>query len=215
MKNLEKYFDHTLLKNFASKDDYIKLADEAKKYNFFSVCVPPIRISLMKDLLKNTEVKVCTVVGFPFGYQTTATKIFEVENAIENGVDEIDVVIQVGLVKDREFDLIKDELIRIKKVAGNHIVKAIIETADLTADEIKIVSKLVEESGVDFVKTSTGFSSRGASLEDIEIIKSSIEGNAKIKASGGIKTHEDAIKFIEKGADRLGLSKSVDVIQMK
>lgn len=215
MKNLEKYFDHTLLKNSASKDDYIKLADEAKKYNFFSVCVPPIRISLMKDLLKNTEVKVCTVVGFPFGYQTTATKIFEVENAIENGADEIDVVIQVGLVKDREFDLIKDELIRIKKVAGNHIVKAIIETADLTADEIKIVSKLVEESGVDFVKTSTGFSSRGASLEDIEIIKSSIEGNAKIKASGGIKTYEDAIKFIEKGADRLGLSKSVDVIQMK
>lgn len=215
MKNLEKYFDHTLLKNSASKDDYIKLADEAKKYNFFSVCVPPVRIQLMKELLKNTEVKVCTVVGFPFGYQTTATKIFEVENAIENGADEIDVVIQVGLVKDREFDLIKDELIRIKKAAGNHIVKAIIETADLTANEIKIVSKLVEESGVDFVKTSTGFSSRGASLEDIEIIKSSIEGNAKIKASGGIKTYEDAIKFIEKGADRLGLSKSVDVIQMK
>lgn len=209
---LSKYFDHTNLNPNAVESDIIKLADEAKKLNVKSVCVNPSFVKLTHELLKDSDVEVCTVVGFPLGQNTTATKVFETKDAIENGADEIDMVINIGKLIGGDTEYVLNEIRNIKKVCGERILKCIIETALLTDEEILSASKLVMESGADFVKTSTGFSKRGASVHDILHIKSVVSGECGIKAAGGIKDKKFALELIEAGATRIGASKSSSIL---
>ena len=205
---LSKYFDHTNLNPNAVESDIIKLVDEAKKLNVKSICVNPSFVKLAHELLKDSDVEVCTVVGFPLGQNTTATKVFETKDAIENGADEIDMVINVGKLIQGDTEYVSNEIKNIKKVCGERILKCIIETALLTDEEILLASKIVLESGADFVKTSTGFSTRGASVHDILLIKSVVSGECGIKAAGGIRDKKFAMDLIEAGATRIGASKS-------
>ena len=209
---LSKYFDHTNLNPNAVESDIIKLVDEAKKLNVKSVCVNPSFVKLSHELLKDSDVEVCTVVGFPLGQNTTATKVFETKDAIENGADEIDMVINVGKLIQGDTKYVSNEIKNIKKVCGERILKCIIETALLTDEEILSASKIVMESGADFVKTSTGFSTRGASFHDILLIKSVVSGECGIKAAGGIRDKKFAMDLIEAGATRIGASKSSSIL---
>lgn len=209
---LSKYFDHTNLNPNAVESDIIKLVDEAKKLNVKSVCVNPSFVKLSHELLKDSDVEVCTVVGFPLGQNTTATKVFETKDAIENGADEIDMVINVGKLIQGDTEYVSNEIKNIKKVCGERILKCIIETALLTDEEILSVSKIAMESGADFVKTSTGFSTRGASVHDILLIKSVVSGECGIKAAGGIRDKKFAMDLIEAGATRIGASKSSSIL---
>ena len=210
---LNKYIDHTYLKAMGGKEVIEKLCAEARVYDFKSVCVNPCNVALAKKLLEGSDVLVCTVIGFPLGQNTTATKLFETKEAIENGAKEIDMVINVAKLKDQDYDYVKNEIKVLKDACGSLTLKVIIETCYLTKDEIRKVSELALEAGADFVKTSTGFGTGGALVEDVAIMKSVVGDKAYVKASGGVKTHADAIKMIEAGADRIGTSNGIDIMK--
>ena len=213
MSDLGKYIDHTILKPEAKKSDVRKICEEALEYKFKAVCVNPLYVKFASEILKNSEVLVATVVGFPLGNNVTKVKELETQLAIEDGADEIDMVVNIPALKDKEYDLVKKDIEAVVKASKDKIVKVIIETCLLTKDEIARVSELIVEAGADFVKTSTGFSTGGAELEDIRLIKSIVKDKAKIKASGGIRTKEKALKMIEAGADRIGASSSIKIVE--
>lgn len=205
MKNILKAVDHTLLKATASEQDIVKLCDEAIKMNVASVCVPPCYVKFCKEYLGD-KIPVCTVIGFPLGYQTKQTKIFETRDAILNGADEIDMVVNICDIKSGKFKDIESEIEQIKLVVGNKILKVIIETCYLTDEEKIKMCEIVTNAKADFIKTSTGFGTAGAILEDIKLFKKHIGQNVKIKAAGGIKSLKDAEDFISEGVSRLGTS---------
>ena len=213
MKNLNKYIDHTNLKPFATRADIEKLCAEAREYSFASVCVNPVNVALAKKLLDGSDVMVCTVIGFPLGQNTTQIKVAETENAYALGCDEFDMVINVGLLKDRALDAVKDEISAVVKAAKGKTVKVIIETGLLTDEEKAIATRLSCEAGAHFVKTCTGFSAGVATPEDVKIMRANISGGAKIKASAGIRSYADAKALIEAGAERLGTSAGIAVIR--
>ena len=186
---------------------------EAIKYDFKSVCIAPSYIKYAKEQLAKTDVLICTVIGFPLGYNATSVKVYETKIALDHGADEIDMVINIGRFKNKEYEYVLNEIKAIKEVCGNKVLKVIVETALLTNQEIKTITEIVLKSDADFIKTSTGFSFRGASFEDVEIMKSIAQDKLLIKASGGIKTGEDALKMIKLGASRLGTSKTVQIIE--
>lgn len=203
--------DHTLLSVNAGESDIKKICDEAVKYKTASVCIPPCYVQKAKEYL-NDKVKVCTVIGFPNGNSTTAAKCFEAAEAVENGADEIDMVINIGKLKDREYSYISDEINRVKKACSGRILKVIIETCLLTEEEKIKMCEIVSCSDADYIKTSTGFSTGGATKEDIKLFKKHIKNGKKIKAAGGISTLKDAEDFIDLGADRLGTSRIVKLV---
>ena len=211
--NYNKYFDHTMLAPQATSTDIDKLIKEAIKYDFKSVCIAPSYIKYAKEQLAKTDVLICTVIGFPLGYNAASVKVYETKIALDHGADEIDMVINIGRFKNKEYEYVLNEIKAIKEVCGNKVLKVIVETALLTNQEIKTITEIVLKSGADFIKTSTGFSFRGASFEDVEIMKSIAQDKLLIKASGGIKTGEDALKMIKLGASRLGTSKTVQIIE--
>ena len=210
---LNSYIDHTNLKLDSTLKDIEKLCNEAIKYHFASVCVPPYYVPLAASLLKDSTVQVCTVIGFPNGYSTKEVKSYEAINAIENGADEIDMVININALKNKDYDYIKDEIEEIRDSIDGHVLKVIIETSLLDDKEIEKMTKICNETYVNFIKTSTGFGSRGASLHDLEIINKYKNDILEIKASGGIKNEEDAESFIKAGATRLGTSSGVTIMK--
>ena len=212
IKDINRYIDHTLLKANARETDIVQLCEQAIKYNFYAVCVNPFYVGLVKKILSKSNTKGCTVIGFPLGQNTTETKVFETHNAINNGADEIDVVINIPKLLGGDYNYLVNELKCIREVCTDNIVlKVIIETCYLDKDKIIDATKICEEIGANFVKTSTGFGTRGASIEDIVTIKNalSINSNVGIKASGGIKDRNFAEELIEAGATRLGTSSGV------
>lgn len=215
MENLNKYVEHTLLKQDARKADLIKLFEEAKEYKFLGVCINPCYVKLAKENLKDTDVKVVTVIGFPLGANTTETKIFETIQAVKDGADEIDMVINVTKVKDRETGFLVEEIKLIKSACGGKNLKVIIETDLLTKDEIKYACECAIQGGADFVKTSTGFvkGGVGAKAEDVELMYNTVHSyGLQVKASGGIRDKESALTMIKAGATRLGTSSGVKIV---
>lgn len=204
--DINNYIDYTNLKAVATKEDIKKLCDEAMKYHFASVCVNPCYVELASELLEGTNVNVCTVIGFPLGANMLAVKEYEAISAVELGADEIDMVINIGALKDKDYAYVKEEIETIRDSIGGKTLKVIIETCYLTEAEIKKMVEICNDTFVNFIKTSTGFGTRGASLEDIEIINKYKNEALEIKASGGIKTYDDAINFIEAGVSRIGTS---------
>lgn len=200
--------DHTLLTQTATWDEIRKICDEAVTYQTASVCIPPAYVKQAKEYLGD-KMPVCTVIGFPNGYSTTAVKVFETKDAIQNGADEIDMVIHLGWVKDRKYDCIEEEIRALKAVCKEKVLKVIIETCLLTEEEKVKLCRVVTEAGADFIKTSTGFSKAGATFEDIALFAKHIGSEVKIKAAGGISSFEDAERFIELGVSRLGTSRMV------
>ena len=201
-----KYIDNTLLKADATKEQIVSLCEESKKYNFKSVCVNPDYIELSKECLKGSDVLVCTVIGFPLGSMTTEAKIFETKDAIEKGADEIDMVINISKLKDKENEYVYNEIKKIKEACGTHILKVILECCLLTDEEIVRASKIAKEANADFVKTSTGFSLHGATLKDVKLMRETVGPNMGVKAAGGVRTKEEMIEMIEAGATRIGTS---------
>lgn len=209
---LNKYIDHTLLKPESTKADIQKVVDEAKKYDFASVMVNPCWIPFVKPQLAGTGVKAACVIGFPLGANTTATKVFEVKDAIANGADEVDMVINIGALKEGDDAYVTDEIRQLKKAAGDHVLKVIIETCLLTDEEKVRACKDAVAAGADFVKTSTGFSTGGATVADVKLMKEAVSGsNVKVKASGGVRTKEDMMAMIDAGAERIGTSHGTDL----
>ena len=212
---MEKYIEHTLLKQDATEQDLINLFEEAKKYNFLGVCINPCYVKLAKECLKNSDVKIVTVVGFPLGANKTNVKVYETKCAIEDGADEIDMVINVTRLKDKKYDFIVNEIKKIKEAAGSHILKVILETDLLTKEEIKKACELCIEAKADIVKTSTGFVKNGvgAKEEDVKLMYDTVSPyGLMVKASGGIRDRETAEKLIKAGASRLGTSSGVKII---
>lgn len=203
-----KKVDHTLLKQTATMKDIEKICDDAIANNTASVCIPPVYVKQAKDYVKG-KMKICTVIGFPNGYNTTSTKVFETAQAVKDGADEIDMVINIGKVKENNYEYISNEINKIKEACNGKLLKVIIETCLLTEDEKIKLCEVVSNSKADYIKTSTGFSTAGATLEDIILFKNHIKNGKKIKAAGGIKDFKDAQKFIEAGADRLGTSRLI------
>ena len=210
--SINSYIDHTNLNAYATKEDIKKLCDEASKYHFESVCVNPCYVELAKELLEGTNVKVCTVIGFPLGATPIAVKEYETIVAQENGADEFDMVINIGALKDKDYDYIKEEIETIRDCVSGKTVKVIIETCYLEKEEIIKMTEICNETFVNFIKTSTGFGTRGASLEDIEIMNEHKNEVLEIKASGGIRDLETATKMIEAGATRIGTSSGVKIM---
>ena len=210
---LNKYIDHTILKATASSADVQKLCAEAIEYEFYSVCVNGCYVADAKHLLQGTDVKVAAVVGFPLGAMTTAAKVFEAKEAVENGASEIDMVINVAKLKDGEFEFVENEIRQIKEVIGDNVLKVIIETCYLTDEEKVKACELSLAAKADFVKTSTGFGTDGATYEDVKLMKSVVGDNAKVKASGGVRDKETAQKYIDLGAERLGTSSGIDIVK--
>lgn len=206
---INKYIDHTNLKADATFDQIKKLVDEAVEYDFYSVCVNSSYVKFIRDY--NKDIKITAVVGFPLGAMTKDAKVFEAKEAIRDGASEIDMVINIGRLKSEDYFYVEDEIRAIKEAIGENILKVIIETCLLTEDEKIKACKLALNAGADFVKTSTGFSTGGASVADIKLMKEAVEGKIKVKASGGIHTREEALSLIEAGADRIGASKSIDI----
>ena len=204
--------DHTYLKQNATWEDISKICDEGIEYGCASVCIPASYVRMAKDYV-NDKIKICTVIGFPNGYSTCKSKCFEAEDAISNGADEIDMVINIGDLKDKRYDKIKEELSALRKICDGKILKVIIETCLLTDEEKIKMCQLVTECGCDFIKTSTGFSTGGATREDISLFAKHIGSGVKIKAAGGIATLDDAVDFINLGADRLGTSRIVSIVK--
>lgn len=213
--NMAGLIDHTLLKPDATHDQIAQLCFEARKYNFASVCINPTHVKLCAELLKGSPVKVCTVIGFPLGATSPEVKVFETQNAIQNGASEIDMVINIGALKARDLELVARD-IRGVVVAGHAagaLVKVIIETALLNEEEKVLACLLAKEAGADYVKTSTGFSGGGATVEDITLMRKTVGPNIGVKASGGIRTREDAEKMVAAGASRIGASAGVKIVQ--
>lgn len=212
IKDILSKVDHTLLNPKATWEEIKNICDDGMKYSTASVCIPPSFVKRAKEYVGN-RLKICTVIGFPNGYNTAEVKIFETENAIENGADEIDMVINLGDLMDKNYDNILSEITKIKSVCGERVLKVIIETC-LFSEEQKIkMCEIVTKSGADFIKTSTGFSTGGATFEDIELFAKYVGENVKIKAAGGISSIADAEKFISLGADRLGTSRIVKIVK--
>ncbi|NLC34436.1 MAG: deoxyribose-phosphate aldolase [Erysipelothrix sp.] len=209
---MNKYIDHTMLAATATEEDIKKLCNEAIEYNFKAVCVNPTNVALAKQLLEGTDILVCTVVGFPLGANTTATKVFEVKDAIANGAEEIDMVINSGKFKDKDYAYVIEEIKALKAACGDVTLKVIVETAYLDDAEILKVSECVKEAKADFIKTSTGFASRGATIKDVELMKSVVKDDVLIKAAGGVRTPEDLEKIVAAGANRIGTSSGVKLV---
>ncbi len=214
LKEILSKVDHTLLSQSATKSEIKALCDDAVKYGCASVCIAPAYVTFAKSCVGNA-LAVCTVIGFPNGNMTTAAKCFETEDAVNNGADEIDIVINIGWVKDKKFDAVLDEIRAVKKACKGKILKVIIETCLLTENEKIALCRVVSESGADFIKTSTGFSTGGATKDDIKLFAENISGGLKIKAAGGISSLEDAEEFISLGAARLGTSRIVKIIKQE
>lgn len=207
-----KHVDHTLLLPGATWDEIRQICDDAMEYETASVCIPPSYVRAASEYMQG-KVAVCTVIGFPNGYMTTKTKEFETRDAIENGAAEIDMVINVGWLKDREYDRIEGEIRALKAVCGDKILKVIIETCLLTDEEKIKMCEIVTKAGADYIKTSTGFSAAGATFEDVELFARHVGPDVKIKAAGGIASLDDAYRFLELGADRLGTSRIIKLVK--
>ena len=207
-----KHIDHTQLKAFAKWEDIEKLCDEAVEYQTASVCIPPTYIKRVHDKYQD-RINICTVVGFPLGYSVTSAKVAEVEQALKDGCNEIDMVINISDVKNGDYEKVEEEIRTLKKACGNHILKVIIETCYLTEDEKIAMCKAVTNAGADYIKTSTGFGTGGATIEDIRLFKEHIGPNVKMKAAGGVKSKDDLIMFLEAGCDRIGTSSAVGLLK--
>ena len=213
MNNIASYIDHTMLAPQATVSQIRKLCEEAVKYHFASVCVNSCHVALCAELLKGTGVNVCTVVGFPLGAMSTKAKAFEAECAVADGAVEIDMVINVGALKDENWTFVEDDIRAVKKACGGKLLKVILETCLLTDDEIVRACQLSEAAGADYVKTSTGFSKGGATAEAVSIMRKTVGDRLGVKASGGIRDRESALKMIEAGASRLGCSAGVKIME--
>ena len=210
-EQLFSYVDHTQLKAFATWEDIKKLCDEAVEYKTASVCVPPCYIKRIADTYGD-KINICTVVGFPLGYSTTEAKVQEVKTAIEDGVSEIDMVVNISDVKNGDYEKVEEEIKALREACGDKILKVIIETCYLTEAEKIAMCKAVTNAKADFIKTSTGFGTGGATLDDVILMKNNIGPDVKIKAAGGIRTKEDMVAFVEAGCSRLGTSSAVDIL---
>lgn len=210
---LNKYIDHTLLKADATKEQITKLCNEAKQYNFASVCVNTCYVPLCKELLKDSDVKVCCVVGFPLGAMDSDSKAYEAKKAVENGAGEVDMVINIGALKGKNYDYVTKDIEKVVNASKPSIVKVIIETCLLTNEEKVEACKCALNAKAEFVKTSTGFSTAGATVEDVALMRKTVGNNCKVKAAGGIRSYEDAMKMIEAGADRLGCSAGIKIME--
>lgn len=206
------WIDHTLLKPDATLSMVKQLCDEAKQYHFASVCVQPCWVKYCADYLKETDVKVCTVIGFPLGATTTEVKVFETKNAISHGADEIDMVINIGALKDKNMELVYEEMKQVVDVSQGHCVKVIIETCLLTDEEKKKVCELAIQANATFVKTSTGFSHGGATVQDVRLMKETVKENCQVKASGGVREFSDLKAMIDAGATRIGTSSGIKLM---
>ena len=213
MKNLSRYIDHTLLKADATENEVIKLCNEAKEYDFFSVCINPGFVELAAKELSESNVAVCTVIGFPLGASTPETRAFETRDAIQKGAAEVDMVINISKLKDKkDEEVLKDIKAVVDAADKKALVKVIIETCLLTDEEKERACKLAKDAGADFVKTSTGFSTGGATKEDIALMRKTVGTEMGVKASGGVRTYEDAVTMIESGATRIGASASIAIV---
>lgn len=211
---LAKYIDHTILTPSASNDEVLKICEEAKKYNFASVCVNPCYVCLVHKALENTNIKTCTTIGFPLGATTTKVKAFETNESIENGAQEVDMVINIGAVKNQDWTYVKKDIEAVVAAAnGRAAVKVIFETCLLTNDEKIKLCQIAKEAGADFIKTSTGFSHGGATTEDIDLMRRTVGPEMGVKASGGIRDLETALAMINSGATRIGASAGVKIIE--
>lgn len=206
--------DHTLLDPCATWDEIRQICDDAVTYGTASVCIPAAYVKKAKEYVGD-QMAICTVIGFSNGYSTTETKVFETRDAIQNGADEIDMVIHIGALKDGRYDTVKEEICKIKEACGSHILKVIIETCLLTEEEKIKMCQIVTEAGADFIKTSTGFSTGGAAPEDVALFKAHVGPEVQIKAAGGISSFEDAERFLDLGANRLGTSRLVKIMKEK
>lgn len=211
--NYNKMIDHTVLKADTPLETVKRICDEAMEYGFASVCINPCHVAYCADYLKDSDVNVCTVIDFPLGANTSAVKAFETKDAIANGADEIDMVMNIGALKDKNYDLVRDDVKAVVEAANGTLVKVILETCLLTEDEIKKACELCVEAKADYVKTSTGFSTRGATIEDVRIMKEAVHGKAKVKAAGGVRTPEDMVKIVAAGADRIGTSAGCSLVK--
>lgn len=214
MKEVFPYVDHTLLKQEATWEEIKVICDDAMKYQTASVCIPPCYVKRASDYV-NGKMAICTVIGFPNGNHTTETKVFETKDAIEKGASEVDMVINIGELRAGNYDYVRDEIKAIKEAAGDKILKVIIETCLLTEEEKLVCCKLVTEAGADFIKTSTGFSTGGATFDDVALMKEHVGEHVKVKAAGGISSFADAEQFIALGAERLGTSRLVKIANQK
>ena len=206
-----KHIDHTLLKPFATWEDIKKICEDAIKYKTASVCIPQAYIKRISDNYKGLNI--CTVVGFPLGYNSTASKVQEIKDALKDGCNEIDMVVNISDVKNGDYDKVEEEIRTLKAACGNHILKVIIETCFLTEEEKIAMCKAVTNAKADYIKTSTGFGTAGATIEDIRLFKKYIGPDVKMKAAGGVKTKDDLIMFINEGCDRIGTSSAVGMLQ--
>lgn len=212
--NIAQMIDHTALKADTTKEQVLKLCEEAKQYQFASVCINPVWVETAAQALKGTDVKVCTVIGFPLGASTSATKAFETKDAIEKGATEVDMVLNIGALKDKNNELVEQDISAVVEAAkGKAITKVIIETSLLTDEEKVRACKLVVKAGADFVKTSTGFSTGGATVEDIQLMRQTVGPNVGVKASGGVRNAGDAQALIEAGATRIGASSGIAIVE--
>lgn len=212
---LEKYFDHTILKPDATEEQVKKVCKEAREHGFASVCVNEYYTGLVHRELSGSGVAVCVVIGFPLGAAESEVKVFEAQRAIEKGADEIDMVINIGALKDGKYDEVRADIAAVKQACRERVLKVIIETCMLTDEEKMRACELAVEAGADFVKTSTGFGSGGARVRDVALMHRAVDGKAKVKASGGIRDYNTAVAMIEAGADRLGTSATVKIINMR
>lgn len=209
---MNKLIDHTILKPDASPEQIVKLCEEAKEFDFMSVCVNPAYVPLAAECLKGSDVKVCTVIGFPLGMNLTKTKVEEADLCIQQGAEEIDMVINVGMLKAGHDDYVEEEIRQLKAVAGSKVLKVIIETCLLTDEEKVRACKASKRAGADFVKTSTGFSTGGATTHDVALMRKTVGPDMGVKASGGVRTHEDLIAMVEAGASRIGTSNGTKIL---
>lgn len=208
-----RLIDHTLLKPDATKEEIKKLCQEAAQYDFASVCVNPGWVSYCKEQLEGTRVNVCTVIGFPLGATSTQAKVLETTAALLDGCDEFDMVINIGKLKDGEYEYVEDEIAKLKKVVGNHVLKVIIETCLLSDEEKVKACQLAKKAGADFVKTSTGFSKGGATVHDVSLMRETVGPEMGVKASGGVKTKEELLDMVKAGANRIGTSHGIDLVK--
>lgn len=213
MENYSKYIDHTLLKADASKSDIEKICKEAIKYNFCSVCINPWYIPVAKKILKGSKVKICVVIGFPLGSMTSESKAFEAANAIKLGANEIDMVLNISALKAHDFNYVVKEINTVKAKCSKNILKVIIETCILSRQDKINACKCINKSKADFIKTSTGFSTGGATVEDVKLLRKYTDKSKKVKAAGGVRTHQDLVNMIKAGAERIGTSRGVDLIK--
>ena len=210
---LAKYMDHTMLKPEATAEMIDKTVEEARKYNTASVCINPYWVKRVHEGLEGTDVNTCTVVGFPLGATSTASKVFETKQAIADGADEIDMVINIGALKSKNLALVEEDIQAVVEASGDKLVKVIIETCLLTDDEKIVACQIAKLAGADFVKTSTGFSTGGATVEDVALMRQTVGPDMGVKASGGARSYEDALAFIEAGATRIGTSSGVAIMK--